>query len=200
MYPLRVTPWHAIVTITAFEYRDCDIGPYNEVSIGVPIVLDEPSPAFVGILRKPPAEPKLYVHHLPVTTEIARAAGVEFAGYPKFVAEITWEREDSWVTCHLRDAGKHVLTLACREAPLNPAPRTRLHPITVREGHLLRCELILSERRQALGRDAASIRLELGDHPIAGELRDLSLGRLLAYQYTPQTQAILTPVIESFVA
>lgn len=200
MHPLRVTPWHCIVNISAFEYRDCDIGPYNEVSIGVPIVLDDPSPVFTGILRKPPVEPKLYIHHLPVTTEIARAAGVEFAGYPKFLAEIAFEREDGWVTCHLREAGSHILTLAGREGALSSVSRSRIHPITVREGHVLRCELIVSERRQAGGRDAADVRLELGDHPIAGEVRGLSLGRLLAYQYAPQHQAILTPVIESFVA
>ena len=43
---------------------------------------------FTGILRKPPTEPEVYIHHLPVTTEIARDAGVEFAGYPKFLAYI----------------------------------------------------------------------------------------------------------------
>jgi hypothetical protein len=37
LYPYRVTPWHCVLTITAFEYRETDIGPYNQVSIGIPV-------------------------------------------------------------------------------------------------------------------------------------------------------------------
>jgi hypothetical protein len=42
--------------------------------------------------------------------------------------------------------------------------------------------------------------LELGEHEIAQGLRALNLGRVLHYQYCPQTQAILTPVFESYAA
>ncbi len=199
MHPLRVTPKQCVFTISAFEYRDSDIGSYNEVSIGIPIELDKPSPVFTGILRKAPAVPKLYIWHLPVTTEIARAAGVEFAGYPKFLADITFERDGEWVKCQLQKGGQHILTLIGREREQdNETPRSRIHPITVREGYILRCELILSARRQISSRDSESVRLELGEHPIAQEVKELKLGKLLAYQYTPQHQAILTPVVESF--
>lgn len=198
MHPLRVTPWHCVVSISAFEYRDSDIGPYNEVSIGVPIVLDEPNPLFIGTLRKAPAVPQVYVRHLPVTTEVARKAGVEFAGYPKFLAEITFEKDGEWVKCHLHEAGQNILTLSGREGVLSNMPRSRMQPITVREGYMLRCELVVSERQQMSGRGAGGARLELGDHPIAQEVREWKLGQILAYQYAPQHQAILTPVIESF--
>jgi hypothetical protein len=40
----------------------------------------------------------------------------------------------------------------------------------------------------------------LGDHPIAQELEELGLGRMLAYQYAPSYQSILSPVLESFAA
>lgn len=198
MHPLRVTPWHCVVSISAFEYRDSDIGPYNEVSIGVPVVLNEPSPLFTGILSKVPAVPKIYVRHLPVTTEIAREAGVKFAGYPKFLAEITFERDGKWVRCQVREAGQHILTLTGREGVLSSVTRSRMQPITVRSGYMLRCELIVSERRQVSGRGSSGVRLELGDHPIAQEVREWKLGKILAYQYAPQHQAILTPVAESF--
>jgi hypothetical protein len=42
--------------------------------------------------------------------------------------------------------------------------------------------------------------LELGEHEIAQGLRALNLGRVLHYQYCPQTQAILTSVFESYAA
>jgi hypothetical protein len=68
MHPYRITPNQCLVAITALEYRDCDIGPYNEVSIGVPFTLDRPTPYFTGILRRPPAKSLRYILHLPVTT------------------------------------------------------------------------------------------------------------------------------------
>ncbi|MFM7447265.1 MAG: acetoacetate decarboxylase family protein [Leptolyngbyaceae cyanobacterium] len=199
MHPLRVSPWHCVVSISAFEYRDSDIGSYNEVSIGVPVVVDEPSPLFIGTLRQPPKVLKVYIRHLPVTTEIARDAGVEFAGYPKFLANITFERDGTWVKCHLSHLDQPILTLIGKEGALSPMPRSRIQPITVREGYLLRCEWILSERNQCNGNAFSGGRLELGDHPIAQEMREWPLGQMIAYQYSPGYQAILTPVIESLV-
>jgi hypothetical protein len=108
MNPYRVTPWHCIVAISAFEYRDTDIEPYNEVSIAVPFVMDRVSPLFTGVLRKAPEVPMMYIHNLPVTTEIARAAGVEFAGFPKFLADIGFERKGEWLSCQVNADGKHM--------------------------------------------------------------------------------------------
>lgn len=198
MHPLRITPWHCVVSISAFEYRDCDIGPYNEVSIGIPVVFDAPSPLFVGTLRQVPVEPKVYIHHLPVTTAIAHEVGVQLAGYPKFLGDITFERDDKWTRCQLKDGGETILTLSSRASLPSRAPRSRMHPITLREDYMLRSELILSEREQLVGQGASEVCLELGEHAIAQELRDWKLGKILAYQYVPQHQAILTPVMESF--
>ena len=63
---------------------------------------------------------------------------------------------------------------------------------------MLRCELIVSERHQVESRASSDVRLELGEHPIAQEMKEWKLGKILAYQYAPQHQAILTPVVESF--
>jgi hypothetical protein len=180
------------------EFKDCDLGPYNEVSISVPFTLDRASPMFTGLVRKGPAEPKVYIHQLPVTTEIALDAGVEFAGYPKFLANIRFKREANWVTCRLAEGEQHILTLAGREMEVQDAPRSRMHVFTVRKGRMLRSELISSERGIAVSRSSSNVRLELGDHPVARELEGLEIGRMLAYQYTPEYQTILTPVIESF--
>ena len=197
MHPYRITPWHGVLSVAAYEFKDCDFGPYNEVSISIPFTLDKATPMFTGLVRKGPQEPKLYIHHLPVTTEIALAAGVEFAGYPKFLASIEFEQEADWVTCRLAEGERHILTLAGRKLDVEDAPRSRAHVFTARNGRLLRSETILSERGLAVSRDSSYVRLELGDHPIARELEELDIGRMLAYQYAPEYQTILTPVIES---
>lgn len=196
IHPLRITPWHCVVLVAAFEYRDSDIGPYNEVSIAVPFTLDEPGPMLTGILRKPPSEPNLYIRHLPVTTEIARSAGVELGGYPKFLADITFAREGPTITCRLEESGRHILSLTGREEAPRSVPRERFYLMTTRAGFLLRCALVLSERSET--NRPGTIQLELGDHPIAEEVRGWQLGRVLASTYAPQHQAILTPMFESF--
>jgi hypothetical protein len=197
MYPLRVTPWHGITSISAYEYRDNDIGPYNEVGVSFPITIGKPAPVFSGLWRKLPGPLQAYVHRLPVTTEIARDVGVEAAGYPKFLADITFENKDGSLHGSWSEGGRHVLTLAVDELDLQPVGRSRIHSITFREGRILRLEFIFNERRQGSSRNRAHAHLELGDHPMAQELRDLRLGRMVACSYTPKTQAILSPVLES---
>jgi hypothetical protein len=160
--------------------------------------LDKATPVFTGSLRKGPKEPNIYIHHLPVTTEIACSAGIEFAGYPKFVASIEFERNAGWVACRLAEGDQHILTLSGRQLDLRDAPRARTHAFTVRNGRLLRSEIITSEQGMGVSRDAADAKLQLGDHPIARELKGLDIGRMLGYQYQPEYQTVLTPAIESF--
>jgi hypothetical protein len=200
MHPLRVTAGKGIVTISAMEFRDSDVGSYNEVSISVPFTMDKVSPLFTGILRKGPEEPNLYIHHLPVTTEIARDAGVEFAGYPKFLAKIHFEKQGEWIACHLAEGTQPILTLAGRQLETRKASRSRVNFFTIRNGRILRSVAVTSERLLARSKNPSSIRLKLGDHPVAQELKELGIGRMLAYQYAPQFRSILSPPLESFAA
>jgi hypothetical protein len=200
LHPYRITPWRGAMTITAYEYRESDIGPYNEVSVGIPVTIDKETPLFTGSLRKTPQVPMSYSHHLPVTTEIARVVGAEFAGYPKFLADIKFSEEDSWLICELIAENHLILTMRGRKLPTQQVPRFRVSPITHRRGHILRSELVISEREMGHTKDGQSVKIELGDHPIAEELKELDFGRVLGYGYCPQAQAILTPVFESFAA
>jgi hypothetical protein len=199
MHPFRVTPWHSVVMISAFEYRDSDLGPYNEVSIGIPFVLDSVSPLFTGLLWKTPEVPLVYVHHLPVTTEMARVGGIEIANFPKFLAKIRFDNETQWISCKVDAEEKNILTLSVRKVKLRPSPRQRLNTITHLQNRLLRLEFNLSECEAGFSKSQSDIRLELGNHPIGLELRELNLGRMLTYQYSQALQAILTGVNESYV-
>ena len=195
--PYRITPRQGIVSITAYQYRACDIGPYNEVSVGVPVTIDKETPLFTGTLRKMPEKLLSYSHHLPVSTEIAREVGAEFAGYPKFVADITFEEEDDWLICRLRADDRQIRSLSGRQLPLKHFPRFRVSPITYRRGYILRSEFVISERESGRSNRAEDVKLELGEGPIADELRGLALGNVIGYRYCPYAQGILTPVFES---
>ncbi|MHB9031718.1 MAG: acetoacetate decarboxylase family protein, partial [Anaerolineae bacterium] len=138
LVPLRVTPWHTLVFIAAYEYRASDIGPYNEVGISVPVTLERPSPVFTGLLWPLPAELNTYLLHLPVTSEIACALGVETAAYPKFLADIIITEEGDRVSCRLSEAGQHILTLTVRKGQPKPVPRSRMYSLNARGSRLLR--------------------------------------------------------------
>ncbi len=196
--PYRITPWHGVITISAFEYRKCDIGPYNEVSIGAPVTIDEDTPIFTGIIRGMPKETMVYSRHLPVTTEYACDLGVTYAGYPKFLADIAFTEESNWVTCGLKADSQNILMLRGRKIDLQMNPRVRMHHITYRKGYLLRSEIVFRESEFGESRNKEDVTLDLGEHQIARELKELKLGRVLGYRYCPRAQAILTPVIESF--
>ena len=123
---------------------------------------------------------------------------LELAGYPKFLADITFERDDNWVRCQLKKAGQLIFTLTAPEGKESKVPRSRMQPITVRSGYMLRSDLIMSERHQMSHTGSTGVCLELGDHGIARELKEWKLGKSLGYQYAPQHQVIVTSVTESF--
>lgn len=198
MHPFRLTPWYGIVTITASEFRDSDIGPYNAVSIGVPFSLDKPTSIFTGIMRPPPQVPMVYLLHLPVTTEAARASGVAMANFPGFVADIRFEGDGQWIRCAVGAEKKKILNLSGRKPDLQYCPRQRVYAVTLSRDRLLRSELIYSESPAGISKKGSDVRLELGDHPIALKLKELPLGRVLQYQYYPSGQATLAMPSESF--
>jgi hypothetical protein len=198
LHPVRITPNSGLTAVTVIEYRDCDVGPYNEISIGFPVTIDREASLLSQILPLRAPQTMSYILHLPVTTEFARDAGVEFYGFPKLVARIDIERNGGQWTARLAEGGQEILELAVREPPFRDAPQMRRHLLSHRGGRLLRCESMHSAHRIGAAKGKRGVELKLGDHPIADELRALRLGRA-AYRFVaPKLAVILTPVIEGF--
>jgi hypothetical protein len=195
---LRATPWHTVTVIACFEYRDCDAGPYNEVAVSFPFTMDHAAPVLTGLLQHITAGPMAYIHKLPVTTEIARQFGVDFYNFPKFVAGIDFRRENGWMHCHLSEGGRSIFTLSSKMLPVKSSGRWRFDCFSARDDRLLRSEVTVNVRQQAISRNPKNVKLELGDHDIAQELRNLGLGRMVHLQYLPSCQTILSSVVESY--
>jgi hypothetical protein len=193
--PARLAPGLGVVGITCFEYRDTDIGPYNELAVS--ILLNEPwflpnlpgQALARGLVRK---QLHAFVHHLPVTTEVARATGVGYWGYPKFVAGIDFEESAGRRTCRLSEDGEEILTLSARDIPTPRADRLRIF------SHLYQDRLPQSSEFDlnvaAMGRTSRPVAtLELGrSHPIAAELSRLLVSRrAFHYQLLRRFEGIL---------
>ncbi len=193
MRPVEVVPGYAVLALIAFEYRDTDIGPYNELGICFPILFKSPlSIPFVPLLLEK-NYPRLgfYVHRLPVTTQVACRAGREIWGYPKFVADIGFEENNEQRICHLREGGKHILSLSVDrpEGRLKEEERN-LVTYSVLEDRVLKT--VVRTRMHIEHRRIRGAELTLGDHSIARELEGLEISkRLIESRIADRMEAVL---------
>jgi hypothetical protein len=177
--PIEIWPGIGMLGITAFEYLDSSIGPYNEIAIAIPITFP---PGFtfplldaISMMRK-----KLftvYIHHLPVTTEIALKGGIYFWNYPKFLAEIHFSDEGQHLRITLKERGEMILRLKARKLPLKRSSMLTFHTYSIRDNVVMHGLVEAWAPRMGetmLGGDAE---LELGNHRISHELMVLNLSK-----------------------
>ncbi|HZP39910.1 MAG TPA: acetoacetate decarboxylase family protein [Candidatus Binatia bacterium] len=150
--------------VTAVEYRDNDLGRYDEVGV-----------AFLVRCPRVSRRVGAYIHRLPVTTAFSCAAGREVWGFPKIVADIRRHDGNGRRTTTLAVDGTHVLTLTVRVAGRRRVPERPLDAFAVRDGVLWRTPF--TSRAEGLGVRLGGASLALGPHPIAAELAALGLGR-----------------------
>lgn len=192
----RLAPGLGVVAITCLEYRDTDIGPYNELSISIP--LNEPSyranlPGRALIAAQRRSQTHVMIHHLPVTTEIALRGGVDFYNFPKFLASIEFTGDDDQWRCRLAEGTEHIMTLSGRRLPAPESRRMTYFCHLWMDGQPQTGEFAQNQRELGVSRRRHAAELELGDrHPIALELERLLVSRKpLQYEYAPRLEAVL---------
>ncbi|MEZ5077586.1 MAG: acetoacetate decarboxylase family protein [Solirubrobacterales bacterium] len=194
--PARLAPGLGAVAVSCFEYRDTDIGPYNELAIAVilkdpQLAFNAPGRALLAGLRN--RQLHAWVQHLPVTTEIARVGGVELYGYPKFIGSIEFERRQSRRRCRLAEGDEPILTL---DGPLLPASgRAEMqlfsHLWMDRQPQSSEFKLNVLAGARTLRPGAARLQLDTR-HPIAAELDRLLVSpRAIYYELLADFEGIL---------
>ena len=210
--PARLAPGVGAVAITCFEYRDTDLGPYNELAISV--VLNEPwfrpnlpGAALISSVRR--RQLHAWVEHLPVTTEIARAGGVDFYNYPKFVAGIEFSENSGRRECRLSEGAERILTLT---GDLIPTPRSEEVQLFSRlwmDRRPQGSEFKINALQTGISLRPKAATLRLGEqHPIARALDRQLIGRTpIQYQYIKSFEGILygpdnmsLPLLERYTA
>lgn len=196
LQPARLAPGIGAIAIGCFEYRDSDVGTYNELAISVPLNVPHhkanlPGRSMLGSAFT--GQFNAWVHHLPVTTELALIAGRELWNYPKFVAAIDFDQDERTRTCRLAEGAEHILTLKADRLRGGGDREVQLftHLYQDRQPQCGEFRIHAPRFAQSIKRGAAT--LELGErHPIARELRDVLLStQSIASTYAPQMEAIL---------
>jgi hypothetical protein len=175
---VELLPGRAVLTIACIDYRDNDLGDYNEVSLAFFAHRRDESGrllwlgAAVDLVRNRLAT---WIWKLPVDQRFTCEAGRGIWGFPKTVEEIRFEDRAGRRSCRLVMDGKHVLTITM------PRSGAR-HLLDVGMVTYSWIDGVLHATRFVSGADGVGIRLGgadlvLGDHSLAAELRGLGLPR-----------------------
>jgi len=173
----EIWPGRALFTLGAIDYRDNDLGDYNEVSMLFFVRRrgDDAGVPYVGtMLDMARGRLGTYIYRLPVNQEFTCVAGSRIWGFPKTVEEIDIEYAASSVRCTLRMDGTDVLTLRAKRGGRRAVPETEQTSFTHIEGKAHRTRMLQSGGGMGFSLGGGA-ELTLGRHAVADELRSLGL-------------------------
>ncbi|HIF98594.1 MAG TPA: hypothetical protein EYQ54_16475 [Myxococcales bacterium] len=158
-------PGQTQLCLVMVDYRDNDLGDYNEVGVVF----------FVRPKGQPEAEIGTYIHRLPVNQSFTQQAGLEIWGFPKTVEEIDFSVSENSATCVLTMGGEHALTLTLPRGGDAETAETPAVGYTLIEGSPHRIAFSRGGKQEGTHPGGDGVSLELGSHPMADELRSLGL-------------------------
>jgi hypothetical protein len=172
----EVLPGRGLLSIACIDYRDNDLGDYNEVSIaffvrkrgdrkGVPYF-----GAAVDMMR---GLLPTHIIHLPVNQSFTCEAGQTIWGFPKTVDEVDFDTSGERARCVWNKDGQNVLKLTLPTGGNRDFPEQTLSTYSYIDGALHVTPFASSA--EDLGIRLRGAEIELGAHPIADELRSLGL-------------------------
>lgn len=194
--PALLAPGLGVVAISCLEYRDTDLGPYNEVAVAIPT--NEPSfrlnfPARALWQAERRGQMHSFILHLPVTTEIALRGGIDLFNFPKFLATIDFDDVGGDRRCRLAAGQKPILTLTGHRLAASRRERLQHFCHLWMDGQPQQAEFAVQRLQVGTSYRPGAAVLQLGeDHPVARELDRLLVSRRsLRFEYAPRVEAIL---------
>lgn len=174
--PIRATATgDAAVTLLSVEYDDVgipDLEPYDEFAVIVPA--SHTTPARIPYVSALTQATNGYVWYMPVTTEPSKAFGIDIWGYPKVVADITHDDDESVRKTTVTVDDDRFVTLEIDRPPSFDTDDTGVS-YTVKDGRVLKVPSTI-EAEAGLWPFSTNVSVSFGDHPKADPLRSLDLG------------------------
>lgn len=179
----RPRPGTAVCALSAVQYLDNDLGPYNEIAVAFTV---DPHDLAPGAKAPSPmgGNVSTLIHRLPVNQTFTCEAGRGVWGFPKWVATIDYTDHGRWTDAVLVDDGEFVLGLSARKGvvPL-PAREMTMSAYSWSDGVLRRTPWVTDNRRVTARPGGVVVQLG-ATHPMARELADLGLPKRAVFCMT----------------
>lgn len=161
---IEAAPGLAQVALGFVDYRDNDLGDYNEAMVVF----------FVRPTADPAAAEGTFIYALPVNQEFTCIAGRELWGFPKSVEKIEINYEGERARCRLEMDGALVFQLSIPTSESGSDMGTmEMVTYSYRDGRALATSF--RQGGETSFPDPSTVELTLGDHPLAESLRALGL-------------------------
>jgi len=173
---VEMLPGRGLCALAIIDYRDNDLGDYNEISIALFVRPRGERPAipylgnWIDMLR---GNLGVHIIHLPVNQSFTCEAGRTIWGYPKTLQKIEFEYAPDRATGTLFYEGERALTLSVPRGGDKVIPKSQLKTWSYVEGvpHVT----IAQQGVEGFGMKFGGAELTLGTGPIAEQLRSLGL-------------------------
>ncbi|MCB1003060.1 MAG: acetoacetate decarboxylase family protein [Acidimicrobiales bacterium] len=161
---VEVAPGVAQLIIAACDYRQNPWGDYNELNLGF---LARPVGAGDDVIGS-------FVYRMPVNQPFTSEAGNKVMGFPKTVEVLDATYTDGSITFRLVMGGHPTLVLTLpRAEPLGPPERVEAVSYSYLDGVAYGTPLSMDMGTGMV--DPSAVHLEVGEGPVADELRSLGL-------------------------
>lgn len=173
----------AIVGLGFYEYLKTSIGPYNEVGLAIPALMQDERPPLSGWLdmysNLNTRKLGFYIVDLPVTTEIAWAAGCEMWGFPKFITDISVRLDSKSFHGDLMDpeSQEPIITVSGKLGLGIPSIPMSLALFSQLNGKMLRSLVNVRGPVKMRGKGGLRVEVSNSNHIMARNLRDLGLDK-----------------------
>ena len=190
--PTQILPGMGLMQLTAYEYRDSDLGPFNEFSVVIPLYSPHAKmlPLYNLLKSRTTREVHNFLLHRGTTSEAAVRILGEWHLWPEFLADINIAEDDGWITCEWKEKGELICRLRGRKIPAKRSGEIRVFIYTPRHPRAQRADI--NPRESATALKSPDVELTLGDsHPIAREISEtLKSTKPRMYTYSPDWQLI----------
>ena len=173
---IEFLPGRTLLSLGCIDYEENDLGDYEEVMFAL-FVRESAKGKAPGFARAwlDFARSRLgtYVHRLPVNQTFTCEAGRALWGFPKTVEEIRFDVRDGRVSWSLAMDGREVLSLLGKTGGKSKVPEMNARTYSYIDGRLHVTPFVSSASE--VGFELGGAAPELGEHPVADELRSLGL-------------------------